>query len=138
MGIMIVVGVVVLGACIFFCIKFGEPHESSIHVLGTILITVFCVFMTAAIFTRIKFEKQKYLKSDTIIEVFSVNNDLVFENENKYESIFDFDFDNKETGDKLSVRKIVRASNGTFFRLSTEATKYVLIVPKGFADKLSK
>jgi hypothetical protein len=134
MWLMIIVGLVVFFAGLFLYVEFRDPF-----LMGAILIIVgLSVLSTFIIFTPQKFDKQKYTKSDTIIEVVAVGNDLVFKDENRYFDVLNFDFDEKVIGEKLSVRKIVRASDKTFSSVKSESSKYILILPKDFAEKSAR
>jgi len=134
MALGIILAAIILIVGVYLLAKFDL--DSSMVIMMILVAGVFFI-LPIGIFTPQKFEKQKYTKSDTTIEVVAIGSDLVFKNDDKYVNIINFKFDEVATGDKLLVRKIVRASDATFVSLRADATKYILIVPKDFATKLS-
>jgi hypothetical protein len=135
MGLAIIIAVLLVSLSMFFVVK----NDLDLGLALALIIASLCVAgFSLAITTPSKFDKQKYTKSDTVVEVVAIEDDLLFKNNDSYISIFSFPFDSKEPGEKLSVRKIVRATDKTFYNLASDSSKYILIIPKSFAEKLSK
>jgi hypothetical protein len=82
------------------------------------------------------FEKEKYTRFDTLIEVSSIRDvkgeqALVFDDYGIVRKISATKFDKVEVGgDEMIVRKIVKYSPRTFWRFKTDSQMLILIMPE--------